>query len=244
MMLESSKDAGIPEPAKTPQADEARDLAESPYPRLEIPQGETPDIFAYLQSLPDVDLPPGFHEENAEKDANAGKTGERIQTEALAEKIRKRTKALEVTAYAWLLREDSEAKRLLELFSLDEAYNDIVQIAGQKDTYYYSSATMTSQYATIAVLIEEKDHLLTVAQMVRYHAKTYPSPTAERYFLDPPYNFPKPQMEQLRRMFANHQLYADIKEVTTKNGKVYLYSSEHMTERYAQALADRAEEPE
>ena len=223
---------------------EREELELSPYPRLDIPEGEKPDILSYLTSLPDVDVPPGFKTLDEDKKVKAPvieKTEEQLKAEALAEKIRSRTKSLQVTAYALLLSENSEVPSILETLSKDEAYKDIVFYKGQKDKYYYSNSTMTPQYANIAVLVEEKDYLHTVAQMVRYHAKTYPSPTAEQYFVDPPYNYPKPHMERVRKMLKDDPAYKDIKEVTTNNGKIYLFSTEHMTEVYALSLAERAE---
>ena len=237
---EYNKDSDLPAQEAEQEA-EARELALSPYPRLDIPEGESPDLFAYLKSLPDVEGEED-DDEAVEEPAAVEKTEEQKKMEALAEKIRSRTKDLHlVTAHAVLLSEDSEFPGTLEMLSRDEAFKDIVSIAGQKDTYYYSEATMTSQYANIVVLIEEKDYLYTVAKMVRYHAETYPAPTAERYFTDPPYNFAKPHMERVRRTLQNDPRYEDIKEITAENGKIYLYSTKHMSEIYARSLVEYAE---
>ena len=226
------------------QDDEAKDLETSPYPRLDIPEGKEPELFAYLTSLPDVDMPPGYDDLSAgeQEEEKVEKTPEQLKKEALANKIRSRTRNSDITAYALLLSEDSDVSTTLEMLSKDEAFKDIEEIKGQKDTYYFSNSTMTPQYANIAVLVEEKDYPYTVAKMVRYHTEKYPAPTDVSYFTDHPYNYSKPQMEQVRHMLQNDPLYADIKEVTSASGKIYLYSSEHMTEVYAKSLAEYAEQ--
>ena len=219
----------------------AEALKASPYPRLnELPEGEEPDLFVYLKSLPDAKIPPNYEGSPVEGNEEEApeKTEEELKIEALAEKIRSRTRESQVTSLTLLLSEDSETPKILEMLSKDEAFKDIVHLEGQKDTYYYSDLTMTSQFANIAILIEEKDYLHTVAQMVRLHTKTYPAPTAESYFTSPPYRYPKAQMEQVRLMLKDDPRYADIKEFTSKEGDIYLFSSDHMTEAYAISLTD------
>ena len=51
---------------------------------------------------------------------------------------------------------------------------------GAKDTYYYSNANMSDNYAMIAQLIEDKDLCAMVAEMVRFNARVYPSATPLR----------------------------------------------------------------
>ncbi len=53
---------------------------------------------------------------------------------------------------------------------------------GAKDTYYYSTANMSDNYAMIAQLIEDKDLCVMFAEMVRFNARIYPSATPLRYF--------------------------------------------------------------
>ena len=225
--------------------DEQKTLALSPYPRLDIPEGEKPDLFSYLNSLPDVNLPASLTEQPLEGNdpPPPEKTHEQLKAEALAEMIRNRTRqSRQVTAYAMLLNDDPEIDKTLEMFALDAQFKDIVKIAGQKDIYYYSDTTMTSQFASLAVMLEEKDYLHTVAHMVRLHSKTHPAPTAEQHFIDPPYNYAKPHMQRIRRMIADDSRYADIKEFTARNGEVYLYSNEFLTEAFAFSLTDYWEE--
>ena len=231
-----------------PQDDDEAILKSSPYPRLDIPEGEKPELMEYLNSLPEAEVPPDFEndladEQEEEKEEIAvEKSPEQLKAEALAQRIRENTIALQVTPRALLLGGDSETPKILEMLSTDEAFKDIAQMTGQNDTYYYSSSNMTSQYANIAVLVKEGDHFYTVASLVRYHTKEYPTPTAAVYFEHSPYDFSKEMINQVREGFKSDPKYADIKEIITENRQIYFYSSDYMTDIYATALAERAEE--
>ena len=231
----------IAEVTRQREAERQRKILEiSPYARLEIPAGEKPDILAYLVGQPDVNivLAPLPEEEVAQE---TEKTEDQKKSESLAELIRSRTRLLQITPYALLQNEDNNVAEALEMLKKDESFNDITAAKGEKDTYYYSAKTMTKQYATIAILVEEENHLRTVAHMVRYHCELYPSPTPISYFLNHPYYYSKPFMEQVMEALKNGPEYEDILEVTNANGNVYLYSTKSMSQRYAAALADRAE---
>ena len=52
----------------------------------------------------------------------------------------------------------------------------------KRQVYYYSNANMSDNYARIAMLVEEKNLPKTIAEMVRFSCKTYPSPTPLDYF--------------------------------------------------------------
>ena len=95
---------------------------------------------------------------------------------------------------------------------------DIVSRAGAKDAYYYSSANMSDNYAMIAQLIEDKDLCAMVAEMVRFNARVYPSAT--------------PQSMQ------GKPEYADIEELTNNQNERFLFSTRHLTRRYAKAISD------
>lgn len=47
---------------------------------------------------------------------------------------------------------------------------------------HYSNGNMSDNYAMIAMYVEEKDLVVTIAEMVRFNAKTYPAPTPVNYF--------------------------------------------------------------
>ena len=216
--------------------------AMSPYPRLDLPEGESPDLFEYLASLPDVegDIPP-LPEEEPEAPPEE-KSEEQQKIEALAQLIREQTKASQVIAYSVLLSQGDGVAELFEKLTADQAYSDIVSIEGQKDVYYYSENTMTRQYADIAVLVEEQNYTYTVARMVRYHCEIHPAPTCTTYFTNAPYNYPKPLMTQVRDTLKKEPEYADIQEILSGQGNVYLFSTKFMTPRYARALIELTEE--
>lgn len=74
------------------------------------------------------------------------------------------------------------ADELLTQMPADPQCTDIVTRAGAKDTYYYSNANMSDNYAMIAQLIEDKDLCVMFAEMVRFNARIYPSATPLKYF--------------------------------------------------------------
>ena len=70
------------------------------------------------------------------------------------------------------------ADELLAQMPQDPQCEDIVVRAGAKDTYYYSNANMSDNYAMIAQLIEDEDLCVMFAEMVRFNARIYPAPPA------------------------------------------------------------------
>ena len=222
---------------------ERRELsaAISPYPRLDVPEGEKPELMEFLKELPEVTNLPKPTNEVVTEEITPEKTEEQLKMEAIANKIRGNTRMSQITPLASLVVEEENASEILAKMAEDEAFSDIVNEKGQKDTYYYSNNRMTPQYANIAILVEEENHVYTVAKMTRYHCKLHPAPTPERYFLSHPYYYSKELMDQVREVLKNDSEYADIKEVNASNGKLYFYSTEHMTERYARGLSNEAE---
>ena len=219
--------------------------AMSPYARLDIPEGEKPDLFEYLAQLPDIegDIPPLPEDEKGDPEAPPEeKSEEQQKIEALADRIREHTRASQVIAYSVLFNEDNGVAELLDKLVADEAYSDIVSIKGQKDVYYYSDNTMTRQYADIAVLVEEQNYTYTVARMVRYHSEIHPAPTCTSYFTSQPYSYPKPLMKQVRDALKSDPEYADIQEFQTSKGNVHFFSTKFMSLKYARALAELSEE--
>ena len=83
---------------------------------------------------------------------------------------------------------------LAEMRSI-ESCADIKSVKGAKDEYFYSDEVMANNDAMIAMLVLEKNIAQTVAHMVRFNCKTYPSPTPLYHFMRSPYNYTKPQLE-------------------------------------------------
>ena len=156
----------------------------------------------------------------------------------LAGYIRARSAAALITPHALLLEEVENADELLAQMPADPQCTDIVTRAGAKDTYYYSSANMSDNYAMIAQLIEDKDLCVMVAEMVRFNARVYPSATPLRYFRRSPYDLTQEAIEQTWQAMQGRPEYADIEELTNNQNERFLFSTKHLTRRYAKAISD------
>jgi len=127
---------------------------------------------------------------------------------------------------------------LLAQMPADPQCADIVSRTGAKDTYYYSSANMSDNYAMIAQLIEDRDLCVMVAEMVRFNARVYPSATPLRYFRRSPYDLTQEAIEQTWQAMQGRPEYADIEELTNNQNERFLFSTKHLTRRYAKAISD------
>lgn len=156
----------------------------------------------------------------------------------LAGYIRSRSAAALVTSHALLVSEVENADELLAQMPEDPQCADIVSRAGAKDAYYYSSANMSDNYAMIAQLIEDKDLCAMVAEMVRFNARVYPSATPLRYFRRLPYDLTQEAIEQTWQSMQGKPEYADIEELTNNQNERFLFSTQHLTRRYAKAISD------
>ena len=131
------------------------------------------------------------------------------------------------------------AQELPELTpAADPQCTDIVTRAGAKDTYYYSNANMSDNYAMIAQLIEDKDLCVMFAEMVRFNARIYPSATPLKYFQRSPYGLAPEVIEQTWKAMQENPEYADIEELTNNQNERFLFSTKHLTRRYAKAISD------
>lgn len=202
-----------------------------------------PDLMTYLESLPDVEdpFPPSEPAPEAEAPAEPVEVPEH---QLLANFIRERTQQAMLTPRKFLEPDEENLDELLAAMFADEACKDILTVKGNKDEYYYSEEYMAHNYATVAMLVEEKDVQRTIAEMVRFNCKAFPTPTPLYYFRNHPYSMTKVQVEQAVRMMKNNPDYADIQELTARNGEPYLFSEPMMSRKYAQALANSAEAKE
>ncbi|MBQ8620285.1 MAG: hypothetical protein IJ418_22635 [Clostridia bacterium] len=200
------------------------------------------DVFEYMESLPEVEDPFTPSEEPMIEDPNAEPDYTEMKPcEILANYIRERTKAVQLTPKKPLAEEEPQLDELLAEMKELESCADIRSVKGNKDEYFYSSDIMANNYAMIAMLVLEKDIARTVAHMVRFNCKTYPSPTPLYYFMRSPYNYTKPQLDQAWRVIQRTEDMKDIKIVDSFNGVSYLYSEDVMSFKYARALADNGE---
>ena len=204
------------------------------------------DIFDYMDSLPEVEDPFEPSENPIIEDPNEEKeTDEQLsQEEMLAEYIRERTRAVQLTPKKPLAEEEPNLDVMLENMRSLESCKDIRSVEGQKDEYFYSDEIMANNYAMIAMLVYEKDIPHTIAQIVRHNCKIYPAPTPKQYFTRHPFYYMNPQIDHALHMIEQNEAYKDIKRFETWNKQTYLYSEDIMTYKYAHALADDAETDE
>ena len=156
----------------------------------------------------------------------------------LAGYIRSRSAAALLTPHALLLTEVENADELLAQMPADPQCEDITTRKGAKDTYYYSTANMSDNYAMIAQLIEDKDLCVMFAEMVRFNARIYPSATPLKYFQRSPYGLAPEVIEQTWKSMQGKPEYADIEELTNNQNERFLFSTKHLTRRYAKAISD------
>jgi len=207
--------------------------------------GEKVDLFDYMDSLPEVEDPFTPSEDPMIPDPNVEQEQpERKPAEVLADYIRHRSAAAQLTPKKPLAEEEPQLEEMLAELHTLESCQDIASVKGRKDEYFYSNEVMANNYAMIAMLVLEKDLATTVAHMVRFNCKTYPSPTPLYYFMRSPYNYTKPQLDQALRVIQSREDMQDIKTVESFNGVLYMYAEGIMSRKYAKALADDGEADE
>ena len=170
--------------------------------------------------------------------ATAPELPELTPAQELAGYIRSRSAAAQVTSHALLVTEVENADELLAQMPQDPQCEDIVARAGAKDTYYYSNANMSDNYAMIAQLIEDEDLCVMFAEMVRFNARIYPSATPLRYFRRSPYGLSPEAVEQTWKAMQGKPEFSDIEELTNNQNERFLFSTQYLTRRYAKAISD------
>ena len=191
------------------------------------------DLFEYMDTLPEVDDP--FPPSEPEKEAEPAPVLK--QGEILAEFIRERSRASNLTPYKALLAEDENMETILAEMKSLESCRDIRSVKGSKDEYFYSDEIMANNYAMIAMLVLEKDIAHTIAHMVTFNCKTYPSPTPLYYFMRTPYFYSAEEIKEALKVIEKNEETKTIKKVEAQNGVIYLYDEAVMSFKYARALA-------
>lgn len=202
---------------------------------------EKQDLMDFLGDL-DEDEVEDIKKQIEEEEAAEAERLKEIPKEVLfADFLRKRSNGALLTSMTQLKEEEEDLDELLKALEENETCKDIVTIQGDKDLYYYSNVYMSDNYANIAVLVEEKNLPKTIAEMVRWNGKTYPCATPAYYFENSPYNYTKAQIDRALSVISKSEEYSDIQELMTGNNMRYLYSTIHMSEKYARALAEGVE---
>ena len=221
--------------AKQQAAEAAPEAAEAPA----VPEGidaadAKPELLDFLAAAPDAENDPYADQPTK----TAPELPELTPAQQLAGFIRSRSAAALVTAHAQLASEVENADELLAQMTQDPQCEDIVSRTGAKDTYYYSSANMSDNYAMIAQLIEDRDLCVMFAEMVRFNARIYPSATPLRYFQRSPYGLAPDEIEQTWKTMQGRPEFADIEELTNNQNERFLFSTQYLTRRYAKAISD------
>ena len=198
------------------------------------PDAAKPELLDFLAGEPEAENDP-FADQPTK---TAPELPELTPAQELAGYIRARSAAALITPHALLLEEVENADELLAQMPADPQCTDIVTRAGAKDTYYYSNANMSDNYAMIAQLIEDKDLCVMFAEMVRFNARIYPSATPLKYFQRSPYGLAPEVIEQTWKAMQENPEYADIEELTNNQNERFLFSTKHLTRRYAKAISD------
>ena len=212
-----------PEAAEAPAVPEGTDAADA-----------KPELLDFLAAAPDAENDPYADQPTK----TAPELPELTPAQQLAGFIRSRSAAALVTAHAQLISEVENADELLAQMPRDPQCEDIVSRTGAKDTYYYSSANMSDNYAMIAQLIEDRDLCVMFAEMVRFNARIYPSATPLRYFQRSPYGLAPDEIEQTWKTMQGRPEFADIEELTNNQNERFLFSTQYLTRRYAKAISD------
>ena len=221
--------------AKQQAAEAAPEAAEAPA----VPEGTDaadakPELLDFLAAAPDAENDPYADQPTK----TAPELPELTPAQQLAGFIRSRSAAALVTAHAQLTSEVENADELLAQMPQDPQCEDIVSRTGAKDTYYYSNANMSDNYAMIAQLIEDRDLCVMFAEMVRFNARIYPSATPLRYFQRSPYGLAPDEIEQTWKTMQGRPEFADIEELTNNQNERFLFSTQYLTRRYAKAISD------
>ena len=221
--------------AKQQAAEAAPEATEAPA----VPEGTEaadakPELLDFLAAAPDAENDPYADQPTK----TAPELPELTPAQQLAGYIRSRSAAALVTAHAQLISEVENADELLAQMPQDPQCEDIVSRTGAKDTYYYSSANMSDNYAMIAQLIEDRDLCVMFAEMVRFNARIYPSATPLRYFQRSPYGLAPDEIEQTWKTMQGRPEFADIEELTNNQNERFLFSTQYLTRRYAKAISD------
>ena len=195
---------------------------------------EKPELLDFLATAPEAEGDPYADQPTQ----TAPELPQLTPAQELAGYIRSRSAAAMLTPHALLVAELENAEELLAQMPADPQCADIVTREGAKDVYYYSNANMSDNYAMIAQLIEDKDLCVMFAEMVRFNARIYPSATPLKYFQRSPYGLAPEVIEQTWQSMQGKPEYADIEELTNTQNERFLFSTQHLTRRYAKAISD------
>ncbi|MGA4620549.1 YdhW family putative oxidoreductase system protein [Citrobacter meridianamericanus] len=133
---------------------------------------------------------------------------------------------------------ETDLSALLDALCLDANSTDITCVQGTEDAYFYSTQTMTANYANMCVQVVENDICLAIAEAVRFDCRTYPRPYKVAMLMQPPYSFESQQVTAALTAMEMHPDYADIRTVESSNAEPYLFSERFMSYGKAYGLCE------
>lgn len=133
---------------------------------------------------------------------------------------------------------ETELSTLLDTLCQDANDADISRVQGAEDAYFYSTQTMTANYADMCVQVMENDICRAIAEAVRFDCRTYPRPYKVAMLTQPPYCFESQQLAAALTAMETHPDYADIRPVESSNAEPYLFSERFMSYGKAYGLCE------
>lgn len=201
----------------------------------EMTQLEAPDI--------DVTKRQWLHSMRQPDDTADNKVTEPEPAEILAEFIRQHSTAGQLVARAVFLSPpysvaEEDLAALLESIRQSPDFADIACMTGSQDDYYYSTQTMSENYAAMSLQVVEQDICRAIAHAVRFECQTYPRPYKVAMLTQAPYYYQGAQIEAALAAMDIAPEYADIRQVTSSTDVLYLFSERFMSYGKAYGLCE------
>lgn len=133
---------------------------------------------------------------------------------------------------------ETDLSALLDVLGEDANGADITCVQGAEEAYFYSTQTMTANYADMCVQVVENDICRAIAEAVRFDCRTYPRPYKVAMLTQPPYRFESQQIAAALTAMETHPDYADIRTVESSNAEPYLFSERFMSYGKAYGLCE------
>jgi hypothetical protein len=161
----------------------------------------------------------------------------------IADYIRSRCRQKEIVAYLSFLAPpfsvpEASLQDVFARLMCQTEYQDIAVINGNQDRYYYSTSTMSTNYANTLALLLEQDSCRTIAETVRFESRVYPRPYKLAMLMDEPYYFSVEQIEAAQTLMSQDHIYQDIQRVVASNDEIYLFSLKFMSYGKAKGLCE------
>lgn len=139
-------------------------------------------------------------------------------------------------------KERDEARALMEEARTRPEYADVYVYEGAKDLYYYIYPELAHNYVRGVAMAQENDLPRIIAEVVRYESKTYPRATDITTFTRFPYHYTVIQVQRMLERMARQSEYADLERYTSGQKNEYIFSTRHLSRRYATFLVEQSED--